>query len=287
MLGRCILPAILSLALTLLPHPLFAAWFMRGDTNGSGTLTVSDPIVILHFLFSGGPAPSCLDAADVDDDGQVALNDPIFLLGYLFRGGEAPVARFGGCWFDTTEDELGCESHQACNPVAVFLTLQKSGSVNDGKTFAGIRREALDAIAQLSPQDQFGFCFFDAGLSRFPASDDPAYATPDQIANAQAVIQSTFPGYGTCAKPALLRALTYAERSTAKTKIIVHVSNGFNTCPGPADVVTYGNQILDEVRARNTGRVPIHAVAIGYDVNAEFMGKLASQNGGTLVRVVP
>jgi len=88
--------------------------FLRGEANGDGTVDLSDAISVLSFLFLGGEAPACLDAADVDDDGQVDLTDPIAILGHLFLGNgplPAPSADYGT---DPSPDELGCAEHKAC-----------------------------------------------------------------------------------------------------------------------------------------------------------------------------
>jgi hypothetical protein len=76
-------PLYLTLAL-LLGSPAPAAWFERGDVSGNGELSLTDPILILKYLFQGGDAPTCLDSADVDDDGEVGVSDSIYLLGFLF-----------------------------------------------------------------------------------------------------------------------------------------------------------------------------------------------------------
>jgi hypothetical protein len=66
--------------------------FRRGDVNGDGTADITDPIVLLGYLFQGGKALSCPDAADGNDDGLLDISDPITILGYLFQGGEEPPA---------------------------------------------------------------------------------------------------------------------------------------------------------------------------------------------------
>jgi len=66
--------------------------FRRGDVSADGAVQLNDAIVLLAYLFSGGAAPSCFDAADSDDNGGVALNDAIIILGYLFSGGPPPAA---------------------------------------------------------------------------------------------------------------------------------------------------------------------------------------------------
>jgi hypothetical protein len=67
--------------------------FIRGDANLDGAADLSDAIAVLLHLF-GGRTLSCLDAGDLDDDETISLTDAIFLLEFLFRGGPAPTAPF-------------------------------------------------------------------------------------------------------------------------------------------------------------------------------------------------
>lgn len=83
--------------------------FIRGDANMDGLTDISDPIVILNYLFKGSITIKCLDAADANDSGQVDVSDVIYLLNYLFREnsqGIPPPFELAG--FDNTEDELDC-----------------------------------------------------------------------------------------------------------------------------------------------------------------------------------
>ncbi len=85
--------------------------FRRGDVSGDGALAINDAIVVLQFLFLGGAALGCDDAADADDDGSVKITDPIAILSHLFLGASAlPPPGPAECGEDTTEDGLGCES---------------------------------------------------------------------------------------------------------------------------------------------------------------------------------
>ena len=90
--------------------------FVRGDSNSSGTIDLTDGIRTLNFLFTGGPEPTCLDAADSSDDGVLGINDAIQVFSYLFTGGGAPkdpgpttaVYPATDCGVDPTDDDLGC-----------------------------------------------------------------------------------------------------------------------------------------------------------------------------------
>ncbi len=77
---------LMDLYLQTLESPV--ARFRRGDVDGSGVLSLSDPIQMLGRLFLGGSYDQdCEDAVDADDDGIIGLTDAIVILEYLFLGG--------------------------------------------------------------------------------------------------------------------------------------------------------------------------------------------------------
>lgn len=89
--------------------------FRRGDADASGSLDITDPIVILGYLFLGDPEPPCVLAADGDDSGNVDISDAIGLLGHLFLGEPAPPPPSAECGRDPTPDGLGCGSFPPCD----------------------------------------------------------------------------------------------------------------------------------------------------------------------------
>jgi hypothetical protein len=82
--------------------------FVRGDVDGNQDLDLSDPILVLGYLFLGAGAPACLEAADADDNGAVDVSDAIQLLDHLFNGGPQPPAPYPVLGKDPTPDGLGC-----------------------------------------------------------------------------------------------------------------------------------------------------------------------------------
>jgi hypothetical protein len=85
-----------------------AEGFRRGDANADARVDVADASYALNFLFLGGPAPSCENAADVNDDARVDISDPSFLLNFLFLGGRTVPAPFPGCGVDPSPEGFGC-----------------------------------------------------------------------------------------------------------------------------------------------------------------------------------
>ncbi len=68
--------------------------FIRGDTNQDRRVDISDSVFLLQYLFYGGSAPVCDDAADINNDSKIDIADAIFILNYLFRGSAQPPAPF-------------------------------------------------------------------------------------------------------------------------------------------------------------------------------------------------
>jgi hypothetical protein len=82
-------------------------FFMRGDANFDRKRDIADPIRSITYLFVGGTAFPCAEAADANDDGRIDLSDPIFTLERLFDGsGSFPAPEAWGA--DPTPDDLGC-----------------------------------------------------------------------------------------------------------------------------------------------------------------------------------
>jgi hypothetical protein len=89
--------------------------FVRTDPNGDGAVDIADAIFTLSFLFAGGTAPSCLDAADANDDGAVDSADAIAYLSHLFAETGPLPEPTGECGPDPTADALDCSSFPPCD----------------------------------------------------------------------------------------------------------------------------------------------------------------------------
>ena len=91
--------------------------FVRGDANSDGSINLTDGVVPLLYLFSGGAAPGCLDSADTNDTGSIEITDAIIIFSWLFSGGAAPAEpsplspgySAENCAEDPTDDGIGCD----------------------------------------------------------------------------------------------------------------------------------------------------------------------------------
>ncbi|MEM7166969.1 MAG: hypothetical protein AAF581_16010 [Planctomycetota bacterium] len=90
--------------------------FLRGDTDGDGSLSaITDAVWLLAYLFNSGPL-DCFDAGDVNDDGSINLPDPIQILSWGFNQGPAPMAPYPLCGPDPSMDALDCATPPAVCP---------------------------------------------------------------------------------------------------------------------------------------------------------------------------
>jgi len=101
------------LSLLALGRGAAAQSFLRGDSNDSRVVDISDAVTTLNFLFLGGVAIPCLDAADANDDGRLDVSDPVSVLDFLYLGDAPPPEPYPECGTDSTADALDCAS-SAC-----------------------------------------------------------------------------------------------------------------------------------------------------------------------------
>jgi hypothetical protein len=93
------------LVVKLLPKRLF----IRGDANHDSEVDLSDGVFILLWLYLGGPAPVCGDAADANDDSQVDISDAASIFQFLFLDDRRSWEPYPHPGMDPTPDFLGCD----------------------------------------------------------------------------------------------------------------------------------------------------------------------------------
>lgn len=79
------------------PEPLGTAetfiWqtVLAGDLNKDGSITITDIIGLVTFIFKSGESPQPLEIGDVDGNAGINASDVIYLVNYVFKGGPAPT----------------------------------------------------------------------------------------------------------------------------------------------------------------------------------------------------
>lgn len=66
------------------------AGFRHGDDNCDGSISVSDVVYEINYLFKEGPPPCPYEVGDVNCDKQKSVSDVVYLINYLFKGGPPP-----------------------------------------------------------------------------------------------------------------------------------------------------------------------------------------------------
>ncbi|MBK7093376.1 MAG: right-handed parallel beta-helix repeat-containing protein [bacterium] len=61
-----------------------------GDIDGNETVTVSDVVYLVNYIFGGGSELNPIESGDVDCSGIVTVSDAAYLISYLLGGGPAP-----------------------------------------------------------------------------------------------------------------------------------------------------------------------------------------------------
>ena len=91
-----------------------AEGYTRGDADASGDINLTDAVLLLNFLFVGGPEPACRAAADTDRNGRLAMTDAIQILNFLFLGNAEFPAPFPDCGQDPLGELLECRAGLVC-----------------------------------------------------------------------------------------------------------------------------------------------------------------------------
>lgn len=69
-------------------------YFICGDADATGVITISDAVSLINYIFSSGPEPNPLLSGDADCNLIVTISDAVHLINYIFAGGPPPCA---GC----------------------------------------------------------------------------------------------------------------------------------------------------------------------------------------------
>ena len=64
--------------------------FSCGDTNGNGSINVSDAVLLVNHIFVDEPPPAQFETGDVNCDGSVNLSDAVVFINYVFINGYEP-----------------------------------------------------------------------------------------------------------------------------------------------------------------------------------------------------
>ncbi len=69
----------------------------NGADDGTlpGSIDISDLVYLVAFSFQGGPAPICIEEADIDGSGgalPIDIADIVSMVSFMFQGGDSPAS---------------------------------------------------------------------------------------------------------------------------------------------------------------------------------------------------
>ena len=165
-----------------------------------------------------------------------------------------------------------------------FYAVDRSTSMQESGELGRAKQEISQNISEFSPRTQFGVVFFDAGIERYPASGHPVEADSGSKSGALGWIAGVPGGEGSCMASGLREALHFAQRSSARKKVIVYVGDGGGTCIG-SNERQFLERMVDEITNANSERAQINCVGVmmggGRSLQEQFMRDLCGRNGGT------
>jgi hypothetical protein len=78
------------LTLTDFQHYDISFGYICGNADNDDQISVSDAVLIINYIFKGGPPPVIEESGDVNSDGTVNISDAVYLIEYIFQGGPPP-----------------------------------------------------------------------------------------------------------------------------------------------------------------------------------------------------
>ncbi|XP_073508547.1 inter-alpha-trypsin inhibitor heavy chain H2 [Phyllobates terribilis] len=169
-------------------------------------------------------------------------------------------------------------------PKNILFVIDVSGSMWGIKMRQTI--EAMKSILDdLRQDDQFGIVDFNHNIRCW--KDELVYASPIEVQSAKKYVQNIQPIGGTNINEALLRAVFILKEASEQklldpnsVSLIVLVSDGDPTV-GELKL----SKILKNVKANNRDEFSVHSLGIGFDVDYDFLERLAQENHGLAQRI--
>ena len=173
------------------------------------------------------------------------------------------------------------EDEREVMPKNVCFVLDTSGSMS-GEKIEQARNALTFCVNSLNSQDNFDIVAFSDSLKGF--ADHLVPATQDRVNEAREFIKGFEARGGTDINTALRAALD--RRNPSEVNYIVFLTDGKPTV-GMTDESQIVENVAEEVGATERTPTRIFVFGVGYDVNTNFLDKLAQDNGGLTTYVRP
>ncbi|XP_062842200.1 inter-alpha-trypsin inhibitor heavy chain H3-like [Trichomycterus rosablanca] len=159
-------------------------------------------------------------------------------------------------------------------PKNVVFVIDQSGSMS-GRKMEQTRSALLKILGDLSTDDYFGLITFDSEIQEW--KPELLQATESNIEQARAFVRKIFALGGTDINDAVMKGVNmikkYPREGTAS--ILILLTDG-----DPTSGETNTNKIQRNIREAIGGKFPLYCLGFEYDVNFDFLDKMALENSG-------
>ncbi|XP_041944215.1 inter-alpha-trypsin inhibitor heavy chain H3-like isoform X1 [Alosa sapidissima] len=164
-------------------------------------------------------------------------------------------------------------------PKNVVFIIDQSGSMH-GKKIQQTRSALLRILEDLGEDDHFGLICFDDRIS--PWKRELLRATQQNLENAKAFVRSIQNRGSTDINAAVLKGVEMIKRyhKEGSASVLILLTDG-----DPTSGVTDLSRIQSNVREAIGKKFPLYCLGFGFDVNFEFLQKMARENSGLARRI--
>ncbi|XP_048110399.1 inter-alpha-trypsin inhibitor heavy chain H3-like isoform X1 [Alosa alosa] len=164
-------------------------------------------------------------------------------------------------------------------PKNVVFIIDQSGSMH-GKKIQQTRSALLRILEDLGEDDHFGLICFDDRIS--PWKRELLRATQQNLENAKAFVRSIQDRGSTDINAAVLKGVEMIKRyhKEGSASVLILLTDG-----DPTSGVTDLSRIQSNVREAIGKKFPLYCLGFGFDVNFEFLQKMAQENSGLARRI--
>ncbi|KAF5899147.1 inter-alpha-trypsin inhibitor heavy chain H3-like isoform X3, partial [Clarias magur] len=164
-------------------------------------------------------------------------------------------------------------------PKNVVFIIDRSGSMH-GRKMAQTRIAMLKILGDLAQEDYFGLIIFDSRIDVWKA--ELVQATEKNVNKAKNFVRNIDDRGATDINTAVLKGVDMIKRypREGSASILILLTDG-----DPTTGETNTGRILENVKPAIDGKFPLYCLGFGFDVNFDFLEKMALENDGVARRI--
>ncbi|KAM9443591.1 inter-alpha-trypsin inhibitor heavy chain H3-like [Clarias gariepinus] len=164
-------------------------------------------------------------------------------------------------------------------PKNVVFIIDRSGSMR-GRKMAQTRTAMVKILGDLDQEDYFGLIIFDSSVDVWKA--ELLQATENNLNKAKDFVKDIQARGATDINAAVLKGVDMIKRypRAGSASILILLTDG-----DPTAGVTNTGRIQENVKQAIGGKFPLYCLGFGFDVNFDFLEKMALENDGVARRI--